>query len=103
MKKIFGVAALAIGISGAASVPVAAQSLPCEDYQTVMRIFEEQGTVYRGRAEGPNHRLLEIFENVPTGRGAAILHDLDNDRACMVSFGFDFAAFSRRAQITNTP
>lgn len=100
MKRLF--AAAAIAATSLAS-QVSAQSLPCEDYDTVMGIFAEQGTIYRGTAEGPNHFLVEIFENVATGRGIAIHHDRDNSRACVQAAGFDYKSFSERAVITPPP
>lgn len=96
MKSLFAAAALiASGLTSAAQ----AQSTYCEDYDTVMSIFAEQGTIYRGRAEGPNHYLVEIFENIETGKGIAIHHDVDGSRACMEAAGFDYEEFTQRAVI----
>lgn len=98
MKQLFSAIALAVPIL--ANLPASAQEMPpCEDYDAVMSIFEQQGTEYRGTTEGPNHRTVEVFENVATGKGIAILHDRDNSRACVVSFGFDYEALAARTTI----
>ncbi len=98
MRNLFMAAALAAPIF-AATIANAQQQIPCEDYGTVMSIFEGQGTVFRGTTEGPNHRVVEIFENISTGKGIAIFHDTHNSRACPVSAGFDYAGLASRATI----
>jgi hypothetical protein len=75
----------------------------CDDYNSVMAIFAEQGTEYRGMAEGPNHRLVQIFENVPTDRMIAIFHDRHNDQACLVHVGGSFSAFKNKVTLISTP
>lgn len=79
--------------------PLHAQNLGCEDYNTVMSIFENQGTYYRGVTYGPNHRLVEIYENEATNKGIAVLYDSLNDQACMVAMGFNYDAFANRSDI----
>jgi hypothetical protein len=99
MKNTFMAIALAAAPILAANTATAQQQMPCEDYETIMNAFEEQGTVFRGTTEGPNHRIVEIFENVATGRGIAIFHDRENSRACAVAAGFDYAGLAHRASI----
>ena len=82
---------------------MASGSLRCDDYEQVMVAFKHAGTVFRGLTEGPNHRTLEVFENVATGRGIAIVHSEDLNIACAVSFNFDFKTFSQQATIVAPP
>ena len=99
MKYLFKAVALAAPLI-VANATNAEQQMPCEDYNAIMSAFEEQGTVFRGTTEGPNHRIVEIFENVVTGKGIALFHDRENSRACAVSAGFDYAGLASRTTIT---
>lgn len=91
-----------IGITLAMPFAASAQNVHCDDLDTVMSAFEEQGTVYRGTAEGPNHNTVHVFENVATGRGIAVKIDEENSLVCAEAAGFDYQAFTARA-LVNPP
>lgn len=96
MKKAFRNIVVASFMAVSAQASSAQEMPPCAPYDQVMDIFEQQGTEYRGVTEGPNHRLVNIYENVATGRGIALFHDTHNNELCPVSFGFNYADFALR-------
>ena len=86
MKNIFRAMAGAMLFVTPATA-TALSTLPCEDRDIVMSIFEEQGTEYRFTVQGPNRYLVQIYENMESGRYIMLRVDDHNNRVCAQGHG----------------